>query len=66
MRASASDLKAAYTHFTRAAVILDEVIPMHKDFQEFEAICSVIREVTYVPWHATAYTRMFCLRLLQK
>jgi len=45
MRASASDLKAAYTHFTRAAVILDELIPMHKDFQDFEAICSGIREV---------------------
>ena len=45
MGASASDLKAAYTHFTRAAVILDEIIPTHKDFHEFEAIYSGIRDV---------------------
>ena len=45
MGASASDLKAAYAHFTRAAVILDEIIPMHKDFHEFESICSAIRDV---------------------
>jgi hypothetical protein len=45
MGASASDLKAAYTHFTRAAVILDEIIPMHKDLHEFESIYSAIRDV---------------------
>jgi hypothetical protein len=45
MGASASDLKAAYTHFTRAAVILDEIIPMHKNFDEFEIIYSGIRDV---------------------
>jgi hypothetical protein len=32
MSASASDLKSAYIHFTRVAVILDEIIPQHPKF----------------------------------
>jgi len=32
MSASASDLKSAYVHFTRVAIILDEIIPRHPNY----------------------------------
>lgn len=46
MVATASDLKSAYLHFTRAAVILDETIPLHRDCTEFEETYLLIKEVS--------------------
>jgi len=36
MNASASDLKSAYVYFTRAAVILSDIVPEHNDFAQYE------------------------------
>src|SRR5277367_1509482 len=40
MSASASDLKSAYVHFTRVAVILDEMIPQHPKYERPRRACS--------------------------
>jgi hypothetical protein len=40
MSASASDLKSAYVHFTRVAVILDEIIPQHPKYERPRRACS--------------------------
>ena len=37
MNATASDLKAAYVQYTRAAIILDEILRQRGDFTEFKA-----------------------------
>ena len=43
MSASASDLKSAYIHFTRVAVILDEIVPQHSHYDSlaFETLTDV-------------------------
>ena len=45
MNASASDLKSAYVNFTRAVVILDEILPLHKDIEAYFDSYIPIREV---------------------
>lgn len=46
MNATASDLKSAYIHYTRAAAILGEIVPDHPDFGENDGKYLVIQEVT--------------------
>ena len=45
MNADASDLKTAYVQFTRAAVILDEVIPNADDFATYQAQYELLKDV---------------------
>ena len=48
MNASACDLKSAYVHFTRAAVILSEIIPEHDDFAQFELQFPEVQKVLII------------------
>jgi len=36
LNATTTDLKAAYIHFTRAAMILEEIVPGQSDFRTFD------------------------------
>ena len=45
MNASACDLKSAYIHFTRAAVILEEIIPKDKSFGDYDKQYPFIQDV---------------------
>jgi len=45
MNATASDLKSAYVQFTRGGVIIDGIIPNHRDFRSVEEGYWALREV---------------------
>lgn len=45
MNADASDLKTAYVQFTRAAVILDEVMPNADGFSSYQEQYDLLKDV---------------------
>lgn len=45
MVATASDLKTAYLNYTRAAIILDQFVPQHRDFPDILDMYVPIRDV---------------------
>lgn len=45
MNADASDLKSAYLQFTRAAVILNDVVPNAADFSSYVAQYELLQDV---------------------
>lgn len=45
MNADASDLKTAYVQFTRAAVILNDILPNSAHFSSYEAQYELLKDV---------------------